>query len=231
MSDDTDWAAAETATQPDAAETLEQTRDRVLLATLPHVAFEGWTTAALRAGWRDAGIGDDEGPLIFPDGAGEVIGHWSAWCDRRMLELAARNDFAALRMRDRIVTLVRARIEVNGPWREAVRRTVSFLALPPNAGFGLSCTWKTLDAIWYACGDTATDIRFYTKRATLAAVYGATVLYWLDDSSEEFVETWAFLDRRIDDAMRLPKLGGGLRETLFGLLSPLQPRRRSTSGN
>lgn len=213
------------------AEREEQMRQRILLATLPHIAFEGWSAPALHAAYADAGLSTQEGALIFPGGALEIIEYWSDWADRQMLELAQRPDFASLRMRDRIATLMRARIEINGPWREAMRRTMSFLALPSHAGTALSCTWRTLNAIWYACGDTATDLGFYSKRVTLGGVYAAAVLYWLDNSSEDFTDTWAFLDRRIDDVMRMPKLSGRLRDTLAGILSPLPLRRRPASGS
>lgn len=212
----------------DSAAALEKSRDRLLLATLPHVAFESWSGAALRAGCADAGLAAEQGKLIFPDGAREMIAHWSAWSDRQMLEtIHLRPDFDALRVRERIAAAVRARVSVNGPWRETLRRTIALLALPPNAALGLSCTWRTLDAIWYACGDSSSDFSFYSKRATLAGVYGATVLYWLDDSSEESADTWAFLDRRIDDVMRLPKLRGQLQNIFFRMLPPLPGGSRS----
>jgi ubiquinone biosynthesis protein COQ9 len=90
--------------------------------------------------------------------------------------------------------------------RPAVRRAIAVLSLPLNAPTGLRCLYDTVDLIWRAAGDTATDWNFYTKRTLLAGVYSSTVLYWLDDTSEDFVDTKAFLDRRIDDAMRLPGL-------------------------
>ncbi|MBL8667398.1 MAG: COQ9 family protein [Rhodospirillales bacterium] len=209
----------------------ERVRERILLAALPHVAFEGWRTATLHAAYADTGLSVAEGELAFPGGAVEIIEYWSDWADRQMLAAADQPDFASLRMPDRIATLMRARIEVNGRWREAVRRTMSFLALPSNTGRALKCTWRTLNAIWYACGDTATDLGFYSKRLSLAAVYAAVVLYWLDDSSEDFADTWAFLDRRIDTVMLVPKLRGRVRDTLADVLSPLRSRRPPVSSN
>jgi len=208
-----------------------QAREHLLLATLPHVAFEGWSPTALRAGCADAGLSFEEGSLLFAEGAREIIPFWSEWSDGRMLEMIGqRPDFEVLRLRDRIASAVRGRIEVNAPWREAVRRTMSLTALPQYTAIGLSCTWRTLDAIWYACGDTATDFSFYSKRATLGAVYTATVFYWLDDTSDDFSDTWAFLDRRIDNLIRLPTLGTRVRNALGGVLWPLTPRHRPTSG-
>ena len=60
--------------------------------------------------------------------------------------------------------------------------------------------------MWYAAGDTSTDFNFYTKRATLAGVYSSTLLYWLNDRSPGSEATWGFLDRRIDDVMKIEKL-------------------------
>jgi ubiquinone biosynthesis protein COQ9 len=80
-----------------------------------------------------------------------------------------------------------------------------------------------VSAIWYAAGDTATDFNYYTKRALLAGVYSATVLYWLDDKSEDFAKTWTFLDRRIADVMRVPQVLGALRERLGGILPRFRP--------
>ena len=229
---DTSTAAIPDADQEaaEAAAREEQARQHLLLAVLPHVAFEGWSPAALHAGYADAGLSVEEGTLLFPGGAREIIEYWSSWADRRMLEQAERPDFASLRVRDRIVTLMRARIEINSPWRESLRRTLSFMALPSQAGTTLACTWRTLNAIWYACGDTATDFSFYSKRATLGAVYTATLFYWLDDTSDDFSDTWAFLDRRIENLIRLPTLGTRVRNALGGMLWPLTPRHRPTSG-
>jgi ubiquinone biosynthesis protein COQ9 len=206
---------------------LEAMRDRIVLATLPHVAFDGWSDRALRAGRADLGLSAERAALAFAGGPLEMIEHWAQYSDRRMLEVLQRLDLRTMRVRDRIAAAVRARIEVNVPYREAVRRTLSFLALPPNAPLALRSTYATVDAMWYACGDTSTDLSFYTKRATLAGVYGATVLYWLDDSSEAFVQTWAFLDRCLDDVLTIPKLRKRIGEVLRGALRPPTVGRRA----
>jgi ubiquinone biosynthesis protein COQ9 len=79
------------------------------------------------------------------------------------------------------------------------------LALPAYAGEGARAMWQTADAIWNTLGDTSQDGNWYSKRALLSGVYGSTVLYWLGDTSEGASETWAFLDRRIENVMRIEK--------------------------
>lgn len=179
-------------------------RERLLLAALPHAAFDGWGTAALEAGARDAGMTQADIRRFFPGGAREALAAFSDWADARMTAGLVRHDLAALRVRERIALAVRLRLETLAPHRETVRRGLSFLALPPNAGLGARLLYRTVDAMWRAIGDRSADFSFYTKRALLAGVLSSTTLCWLGDDSEDFAETYAFLDRRIADVLRIP---------------------------
>ena len=107
-------------------------------------------------------------------------------------------------MRDRIAAAIRHRLEIAAP--ELVRAGAAVLALPQNAGLATRLLGETADAIWDGLGDTSDDVAWWTKRASLSAVYGATVLYWLGDQSDGKADTWAFLDRRIDNVMGFEKL-------------------------
>jgi len=183
----------------------EERRRAVLAAALAHVPFDGWTAALLDRAAEDLGVAPGEARRLFPGGAAELAGFFVAEADRRMVEAFAAKGGAELRIRERIALAVRLRLEHAAAHREAVRRTLAFYALPQNAAAGLASLYRTVDAIWRAAGDTATDFNFYTKRALLAGVYGATLLYWLEDRSEGSTATWRFLDRRIEDVMRIQK--------------------------
>src|SRR6185369_12054775 len=125
--------------------------------------------------------------------------------DERTVEGLENAGVAALKIRERIKLAVRFRIENTVGGKESVRRGLALLALPLNSPLGLKLLYRTVDAIWYAAGDTSTDFNFYTKRATLAGVFSSTLLYWLNDRSEGNEATWSFLDRRIDNVMRFEK--------------------------
>ncbi|MDP6572975.1 MAG: COQ9 family protein [Rhodospirillales bacterium] len=209
---------------------LGETRDRIIVAALAHVPFDGWTRRALAAGAADAGLAPEWTRRAFPGGVIEAVEHFAEYTDRRMLAALEGRDLGALRVGERIAAAVRTRLELNAPHREAIRRLLSYLALPHNAGLAMRATYRTVDAIWRAAGDEATDFNFYTKRGLLAAVYGTTVLYWLADGSEDQADTWAFLERRLADVMAVPRLQARLKEKLGSLPSPLAPRRRRGRG-
>jgi ubiquinone biosynthesis protein COQ9 len=137
-----------------------------------------------------------------------------------MLQALEAMDLAGMRTRARVAAAIRQRLSAVAPHREALRRALGILALPHNAPRAAELTWRTVDAIWWAAGDTATDWNFYSKRGLLAGVYGATLLRFLEDRSEGCAETWEFLDRRIEDTLRIPQALASLRARLPRLPDP-----------
>ncbi len=186
---------------PDAA-----SRDRLADAMASEAAFDGWSRRSLSAAGRQLGLPAGEADRLFPGGPAQVLAFLSERSDRRAVADLEKEGISALRISDRIKRAVRIRIERHAGQREAVRRGLALLALPFNAGLALKLLYRTVDALWYAAGDTSVDFNFYTKRATLAGVYSSTLLYWLNDRSPGSEATWDFLDRRIDDVMRIEKL-------------------------
>ncbi len=193
---------------------LDKLRAKLLAAILAHVPFDGWSDRALRVGAED--IGADLATLrrAFPRGVAGVLAFWAAESDRAMLAALGEHDLDAMRVSERIATAVRERLEVNVRHREALRLALGRAALPRHAPDALAALWRSVDAMWHAAGDTATDFNFYTKRGLLAGVYSSTLLYWLNDKSDDQAESWAFLERRIADVMRVPKTLARLRACL-----------------
>ena len=208
--------------------TYDRDADRVALleATLAHAAFDGWSQKALEAGAKDAGIPADRVINAFPGGMAELLAFYHEVEDRHMLEAMVRANVADMRVRDRIAFAVKARLQRNMRHREAIRSACSFLAMPHNAPLAMRLLYRTVDAMWYGAGDNATDFNFYTKRALLAGVYSTTVFYWLNDKSAGSLETWAFLDRRIDEVMQVPKILGKFSAITDRFPNPLRVAQR-----
>lgn len=205
---------------------LAAVRARILEAALRHVPFDGWSERTLRLALEACGLDRATARRAFPGGAAALLDFFAAESDRRMVEALAGRDLAPLKVRERIALAVRLHITVHAAHREALRRALAAQSLPWGAGHALRHLYRTVDAIWHAIGDSSTDFSFYTKRALLAGVYGATLLYWLDDGSEGAQETWRFLDRRVDDVMRIQKTRGRAAD----LLKRLTPARLAAGG-
>jgi ubiquinone biosynthesis protein COQ9 len=200
----------------------ESQRDALIEAMLPDVPFDGWSRAALRAAARRIGVPAAEALALFPDGPADFAACFSRWADRRMLDRLESLPPGELRVPERVALAVNSRLEIVEPWREAVRRALTILSLPQNVPLAMRLLYETVDGIWYAAGDSATDFSFYTKRATLAAIYAATLLYWLEDRSPGFADTRAFLNRRLAEVARIGQARHRLQTGLNRLPNPLR---------
>lgn len=195
--------------------TPENARDQVLEAALLHVPFDGWSETTLRAAIADSGVAEGLARALFPRGGIDLAVAFHKRGDQKMQETLATTDLSQMRFRDRVTFAVRTRLEGIED-RELVRRGTTLFALPQHAAEGAKLIWGTADAIWTALGDASRDVNWYTKRATLSAVYGSTVLYWLGDDSIGHQSTWDFLDRRIGDVMQIETIKAKVRENPLG---------------
>lgn len=205
----------------------EDQRDRLLEAALVHVPFDGWSRRSLSAGARDLGLDLGLVRRLFPRGGDDLLAQLERWADRQMLARVDPDALEAMRIRDRIATCVRVRLEALAPHREAMRRAVAARLLPTNALAGCTSLWRTVDLMWSLAGDKADDYSYYSKRSLLAAVWTSTFLFWLDDRSEGSRDSWAFLDRRIGDVMQIGAVRARVGDALRGLgrLNPLASQR------
>ena len=180
-------------------------RDAALDALVAIAPFPGWSIAALR---EAAGPDAD---LLFPGGPADMVETWIDLTDRRMQPSVAE------RLPDRVRAVIAHRLLSLSPYKEAVRRSVAVLATDPAATARTAA--RTVDAIWHLAGDRSANWSWYTKRAILAGVYGATLLYWVRDDSPDDEATLRFLDRRLAGVGRI----GTLRRKTEAFMQRLAP--------
>ena len=183
----------------------------LIKAMLPHVPFDGWTWKAIENGSLEIGFKKkktfDSRRLIyqklFEDGSIDFID-----CFSDFIDVEVKNKYEALvskpeRIPQKIKTIILMRLELCQKYKEAIRSSLSITALPNNSKKSLNILYRTCNNIWRIAGDKSTDFSFYTKRATLAAIYTSTLLFWLNDTSINQEKTAAFLDRRLNDINKI----------------------------
>jgi ubiquinone biosynthesis protein COQ9 len=202
-------------------------RRRLALGVGEHAVFDGWSRKAVDAAAEQLGIDRAQARLAMPKTQSGMIDTYIQGVDRALEEHFTPERLAGMKIRDKIRGLVWKRLEIMGPAREAVRRGIAILAMPHNVPLGMRIGWRTSDLMWRIAGDTSTDFNHYTKRMMLGGVYASTLLVWLDDNGDRWSETAAFLDRRIDDVMKIEKWkaewrGSGDRPSLARFLGRLR---------
>lgn len=208
------------------AETQEKPgiRERLVAAALPHVVFDGWSDMTFRAAVADSGIDPVLARSEAPRGAADLAVEFHRMADREAAAGIAEQATTG-RYSERVAQAVWTRVAVMASSREEVRRAAAHFALPLHAPEGAALVWETADTIWRALGDTSTGFAWYSKRATLSAVWASVLLYWLADQSDGFAETRAFIDRRITDVMRFEGFKARTRDAADRLRRPAPYRR------
>src|SRR3954452_6044475 len=206
---------------------LERLRRELALAVGENAVFDGWTRQAVDSAAGQLGLDPVQARLAMPKSQAGMIDVYIQEVDRGLEAWFTPKRLAKMKIREKIRALIWRRLEIMGPAREAVRRALAILAMPHNLPLALRVSWRSADLMWRLAGDVSTDFNHYTKRMTLGAVYGSTLIAWLDDQSEGWSGTAGFLDRRIDDVMKFEKWkaewrGSGERLSLTRFLGRLR---------
>lgn len=207
---------------PDEIQTL---RYAILEKALPDIPFDGWTMAVFESAAVSLGHDETIVRAVFPQGLHDTLKTFSSHADAAMLKALADDQVETIRIRDKVARAVETRIDCLLPYKDCVRQTASLLARPQYLRLAGAMTWNTADKIWNWAGDTATDYNHYTKRGLLSGVISATMLYWLQDDSEDARKTRDFLRRRIENALFIGKTAAPVIKPVASLLERFIVRR------
>ena len=198
------------------AKTIDNNQIRIDLikAMLTHVPFDGWTWEAMEQGAIDIGYEkkktSSERIKIFKDlfknGSIDFIDIFSEIIDLEVKENYNSIEAKPERVPEKIKKIIMIRLNLCQKYKEAVRSSISLSAIPVNTKISINILYRTCNSIWRIVGDKSTDFSFYTRRISLAAVYTSTLLFWLNDKSNNNMETEFFLDRRLKDISKISSL-------------------------
>ncbi len=191
-----------------------QTRFDLIRAMLTHVPFDGWTWESMEQGAKDIGFEKKKTPSIrikifkslFKNGSIDFIDVFSEMIDLEVKEKYELIESKPTRIPEKIKKIIMIRLNLCQKYREAVRSSISLTAIPKNTKTSFNILYRTCNSIWRMAGDKSTDFSFYTRRMSLAAIYTSTLLFWLNDKSNDNVETEFFLDRRLNDISKISSI-------------------------
>ncbi len=202
----------------------EKQRHAILDEVLKQAAFDGLNDRALSRAAKKVAGDSRYGRIAFPRGISDLVEYFAEQVNEEMQNRLAAIPLKEKKIRERIALAVETRLAILTPYREGVRRLLSYYMVPQHKFQAARHVWKAADLMWYAAGDTSTDYNYYTKRGLLAGVYSSTLLFWISDESPDGEETKKFLARRIDNVMKIEKIKSSVRNFSTGGL-PFGRRR------
>ena len=191
-----------------------QIRINLIKAMLTHVPFDGWTWEAMEQGAIDIGYEKKKTSSerikifknLFKNGSIDFIDAFSEIIDLEVKENYNLIEAKPERVPEKIKIIIMIRLNLCQKYKEAVRSSISLSAIPVNTKISLNILYRTCNSIWRIVGDKSTDFSFYTRRISLGAVYTSTLLFWLNDKSNNNIETEFFLDRRLKEISKISSL-------------------------
>ena len=186
----------------------------LIRAMLTHVPFDGWTWEAMEQGAIDISFEKKRTSSsrieifkdLFKNGSIDFIDIFSEIIDLEVKENYDSIEAKPERVPEKIKKIIMIRLNLCQKYKEAVRSSISLTAIPKNTKTSFNILYRTCNSIWRMAGDKSTDFSFYTRRMSLAAIYTSTLLFWLNDKSNNNVETEFFLDRRLNDISKISSL-------------------------
>ena len=194
--------------------TREEKKEIFLYSLLDKVSKNGWSDDILSLCSGDSVLSSDEVRVFFPHGRIDLLKFWFSLSDSLMLKDLKDIEIESLKIRERIKIIIKKRLQRWVLYRSAIKKTIPLLLQPSYNQYIIFSLGVTLDLMWRVAGDKSVDFNYYTKRGLLFGVYSSTLIFWLDDSSEDFIETWNFLDRRIEEVLGIPKFKKKIDNTL-----------------
>jgi ubiquinone biosynthesis protein COQ9 len=167
---------------------------------MKNLPFEGWTQENLKLSSKQAKQPADFGELLFLNGVDDVF---KKYTDHLLQSLTAGNAHGTTA---KIKAALHSLFKELAKNRIATTKTVTYLLHPWNIEKFIKFNWCIADYIWteVVC-DTSTDFNYYTKRTLLAMVVKSSLLYYISDDSFEHSDTIDFIDRKLNDVLRIGK--------------------------
>jgi ubiquinone biosynthesis protein COQ9 len=201
-------------TDPSSAAPSDLFRERLLDAMLELAPETGWTQAGIDKAEK-AGLSTGQVLLSCPNGVLDLLEALGNRAAKAAGNRLAQPDVAAMKVREKVATAVRAYLAALEPHKAAVKRAA---ASPANLLAGPRGLWTGADAIWSGLGDKSTDYNWYTKRMILTGVIGSTLVAWLGTDDPAKVED--FLANRIENVMQFEKFKGQVQEAVSKMPNP-----------
>jgi ubiquinone biosynthesis protein COQ9 len=199
--------------------TREEKKEIFLYSLLDKVSKNGWSDDILSVCSEDSVLSSDEVRVFFPHGRIDLLKFWFSLSDSLMLKDLKEIEIENLKIRERIKIIIKKRLQRWVLYRSAIKKTIPLLLQPTYNQYIIFSLGVTLDLMWRVAGDKSVDFNYYTKRGLLFGVYSSTLVFLLDDSSEDFIETWNFLDRRVEEVLEIPKFKKNIDNTLSACMN------------
>jgi ubiquinone biosynthesis protein COQ9 len=187
---------------------IELLRDKILDKALFNTHQFGWTLRALDTAIKELDLPPTSRGL-FPALEFELVQHlYSRMHDRFMQdpqvsEWNKRTAKSTAEFYSNLSHVMKYRLKMQSEWMEHWGQVISLLTMRENLGGAARMLTTISEDLSVASGDRSYDFGWYSRRAGVSATYAATEIYLVEDMTHDYVASFEFMQRRIDELERL----------------------------
>lgn len=170
---------------------------RFMQSLLELLPFNEWNDKIINEVEKKCGFAKGYGLILFPDGLVEIIKFFESYLDNITLEILNKQAIPN-KIREKISLAVKTRINAVLPIIHS--KNATYFALNPIQGTEVA--FQSCDIIWQYTGDKSIDYNYYTKRGLLLSVYVSSILFYIQDESENYINTNKFIDSSVENIVQ-----------------------------
>lgn len=194
---------------------INQEKILILEDFLKNASFDGWSESSLIKSAQNCNFAKDYYKLLFPQGISDLTDFFYNYTTEKMTNIFLdQENTEKLKIREKIAFLIEIRINIYDSYKESIRSLLTHNLYPQNILNAQLNIWKICDQIWFLAGDKSTDFNYYSKRALLEGVYSSSVLFWLEDKSDNWEETKSFIAVQITRVLKIGKFSSELSSSI-----------------
>lgn len=159
--------------------------------------FSEWNDKLLEEAEEKCRFAKGYSLILFPNGLPEIVEFFESYLDNIMLEDLSKQKTPS-KIRDKISLAVKTRIKAVAPIIHS--KNAAYFALNPFQGTEVA--FHSCDAIWQYAGDKSVDYNYYTKRGLLLSVYISSILFYIQDESENYIDTDKFIETSVENIVK-----------------------------
>ena len=134
------------------------------------------------------------------------------------IELPTRDQFIEMNTQARLEIILLSYLNQFKDNKLIIKRLIKYFKSTESLTTSPESIYLISDKFWNLIEDTSVDFNFYTKRFILMSVIVPTILFWVEDDSDNSLNTNEYIKKCFNRSMKIGKIKNKIKEAFFKFL-------------
>ena len=134
------------------------------------------------------------------------------------IELPTRDQFIEMNTQARLEIILLSYLNQFKDNKLIIKRLIKYFKSTESLVTSTESIYLISDKFWNLIEDTSVDFNFYTKRFILMSVIVPTILFWVEDDSDNSLNTNEYIKKCFNRSMKIGKIKNKIKEVFSKFL-------------